>query len=50
MCNVINHLENKRQRKPKEQSRMENPEKLEINKRQRKPNGQSRMDNPEKWK
>ena len=31
-------LANKRQRKPKEQSRMENPEKL-SNKRERKPNG-----------
>ena len=37
----------KRQRKPKGQSKMDNSEKL-ANKRQRKPKGQSKMDNSEK--
>ena len=37
---------NKRQRKAKEQSRMNNPETL-VNKRQRKAKEQSRMNNPE---
>ena len=35
-----------RQRKPKGQSRIDNPETL-ANKRQRKPKGKSRIDNPE---
>ena len=44
--NISIQLINKRQRKPKEQSRMNNPETL-VNKRQRKPKEQSKTDNPE---
>ena len=40
-------LANKRQRKPKGQSKKDNPEKL-TNKHQRIPKGQSKKDNPEK--
>ena len=38
---------NKLQRKPKGQSRIDNPDTGNMNKRWRKPKGQSRMDNPE---